>query len=67
MKQNVGGTDRVIRMILGLALLSLYFLSTGTLHWVGLVGVIPLLTGAVGSCPLYSMLGFSTCAMKQTT
>jgi len=68
MKINVGGIDRVVRVVVGLALIAfaLGFLWPGTgWNWVGWIGVIPLATGAVGSCPLYSVLGMSTCAMPK--
>ena len=55
---NVGKYDRLIRIVLGLGLLSLVVIGPKTL-W-GLVGLIPLVTGLVGKCALYSMLGMST-------
>lgn len=61
MKTNEGKIDRIIRIIVGLGLLSLVFIGPQTL-W-GLVGLVPLLTGAVGFCPLYKVLGFDTCPM----
>ena len=57
--RNESSLDRVIRVAVGLALLSLTFVGPHTL-W-GLVGLVPLVTGAVGSCPLYSLFGLSTC------
>jgi len=62
MQTNEGKLDRVIRVILGLVLLSLTVIGPQTM-W-GLVGVIPLLTGAVGFCPLYKVLGLKTCPIK---
>lgn len=59
---NEGSLDRGIRVIVGLVLLTLVFVGPKTL-W-GLLGVIPLLTGALGSCPLYRLLGTSTCAAR---
>jgi len=58
MKKNVGSTDRAIRAIIGFAiiLLGFYFQT-----WWGLIGIVPLLTAAVGWCPLYSLLGMKTC------
>lgn len=61
MKVNEGKLDRTLRVIVGLGLLSLIFVGPQTL-W-GLVGVIPLLTGAVGYCPLYRVFGLNTCPM----
>ena len=62
MQTNEGKLDRVIRVILGLVLLSLTVIGPQTM-W-GLVGVIPLLTGAVGFCPIYKVLGLKTCPIK---
>lgn len=61
MKTNEGKVDRVVRIIVGLILLSLVFIGPQTLG--GLVGLVPLLTGVVGFCPLYKVLGFNTCSM----
>lgn len=58
MTQNEGTIDRAIRVVLGIALLSLTFLGPHT--WLGFVGVVPLITGISGFCPLYRVLGFST-------
>ncbi len=59
MKQNEGTVDRVARVVLGLALLSLTLVGPRSL-W-GLLGLLPLATGLVGFCPLYRLLGISTC------
>ncbi len=65
MTKNMGSIDRVLRVILGLALLAFAFLSGSPYAWVGYIGVVPLLTAALGSCPLYSILGLSTCPAKR--
>jgi len=62
MTTNVGGIDRVMRILVGLALMALA--ATGTVGWWGWLGIVPLLTGVVGWCPPYAMLGFSTCRAK---
>ena len=62
MSRNEGTLDRALRVILGLGLLSLVFVGPQTL-W-GLVGIVPLVTGLVGVCPIYSVLGIRTCPMK---
>ena len=62
MKTNEGGLDRVLRIVVGLAILSLAFVGPKT-PWAYL-GVIPLLTGVVGYCPLYALLGVSTCRAR---
>lgn len=58
---NLGTTDRLLRLLLGGALLAAFFLTTGPVHWLGLAGVVPLLTASMGWCPLYQLLGLSTC------
>lgn len=63
MKFNVGGVDRILRILLGLVLIGLA--ASGTVGWWGWLGVIPLLTGLVRFCPLYPLLGFSTCKRDQ--
>jgi hypothetical protein len=64
MVKNVGGLDRILRIILGLGLIA-YAIPLGFPHtgWnaVGWIGVVPLLTAMAGSCPLYSIAGISTC------
>jgi len=62
MTKNEGIIDRVARVIVGLALLSIVFVGPQTL-W-GLIGIVPLVTGLVGTCPVYSILGIRTCAIK---
>jgi hypothetical protein len=64
MKQNVGKIDRVLRVILGLALLAFAFFSGHPYAWIGYVGVIPLVTAALGNCPIYSSFGLSSCPIK---
>lgn len=62
MSRNEGTIDRALRIIAGLVLISLVFIGPQT-AW-GWVGLVPLLTGLVGICPLYSLLGINTCALK---
>ena len=63
MKLNAGGLDRILRVVGGLALIGLA--ATGTVGAWGYIGVVPLLTGAVGFCPVYPLLGINTCSMKK--
>lgn len=65
-KANVGTADRAIRVIAGIALLALFFLypDASWRYWT-LLGVIPLATGLLGTCGVYSLLGISTCPVKQ--
>jgi hypothetical protein len=62
MKQNVGSIDRVIRIIAGLVIISLAFWGPKS-PWAYL-GIVPLLTGIVGYCPPYALLGISTCKTR---
>lgn len=66
MTTNVGTVDRIIRIVVGLALIAWalgYIPGWGSSAW-GWIGVVPLLTGLVGWCPPYSLLGINTCARK---
>ena len=58
MTRNEGTLDRAVRIVLGVALLALVFVGPQT--WLGLVGIVPLVTGLVGFCPLYRLLHLST-------
>lgn len=60
MKFNVGGIDRILRVVVGLVLIGLA--ATGKIGWWGWLGVIPLATGFIRFCPLYPLLGINTCA-----
>lgn len=62
MKLNVSGIDRIARIAVGLLLLALTL--TGTIGVWGWIGVVPLLTGVFRFCPVYPLLGVSTCPMK---
>lgn len=66
MKENVGTIDRVLRVVIGIALIVFAFWgvpATGW-NWIGWIGVVPLLTGVFGYCPAYRVLGISTCARR---
>lgn len=54
--------ERVARVLLGIGVLSL--IVVGPKSWFGLLGLVPLLTGLIGSCPIYTLLGASTCPVK---
>ena len=62
MVHNEAGWDRAVRVVLGLGLLSLTVV--GPQSWWGLVGLVPLATGLAGFCPLYRLVGVSTCQVK---
>jgi hypothetical protein len=63
MKVNVGSMDRVLRIVAGVALITLA--ATGTIGLWGWIGIVPLLTGIFRFCPAYALLGKSTCPMKK--
>jgi hypothetical protein len=60
MKKNVGTVDRWIRIVLGVGLLSLLFILDGNLRWLGLIGLVPLITGLFNFCPIYALLRIHT-------
>jgi len=62
MTKNEGNIDRILRIVVGLALLSIVFVGPQTL-W-GLIGIVPLATGLLGTCPIYSIIGINTCSIK---
>lgn len=63
MKTNVGGIDKILRMAVGVVLIGLAVAGIGT-PWTW-IGVLPLVTGVVGFCPAYSLIGVSTCPAKK--
>ncbi len=63
MKSNVGGIDRILRVVAGIVLITLA--ATGMVGVWGWIGVVPLLTGLIGWCPAYPLLGMNTCPMKK--
>ncbi len=63
MKTNEGTIDRALRIIAGLALIALT--ASGMIGQWGWIGVVPLLTGIIGICPAYSIIGVNTCPMKK--
>jgi hypothetical protein len=65
MKKNVGGIDRILRIVLGLALLVFAFAGPEGVKVWGFIGIVPLATGLLNFCPLYSIIGLNTCPMKK--
>ncbi len=67
MTTNVGTADRIARVIIGLVLIAfaipIGFPQTGW-NWIGWIGIVPLVTAALGVCPAYSLLGLSTCPLR---
>lgn len=62
MKANMGNTDRVVRIVLGLVLLSILWVAQGNLKWFGLIGLVPIATALMSFCPMYAALGINTCS-----
>ena len=62
MQSNVGGIDRKVRIAAGVVILGLGAVAGS---WWGLVGLVPLITGVVGWCPPYALLGINTCSVKK--
>ena len=61
--KNVGSIDRILRIVVGLGLISLVFVGPQT-PW-GWIGIVPLLTAFIGFCPLYTLIGIRTCPVGQ--
>lgn len=64
MKANVGGIDKVLRIVAGVALLGLGVAGVVPLL-IGLIGIVPLATGLLGWCPAYTLLGLNSCPMEK--
>jgi hypothetical protein len=64
LKRNEGSVDRTIRVLVGAGVLSLAFVGPQS-PW-GYLGLIPLITGLIGSCPAYQLLGISTCSLQKS-
>ena len=65
MKTNVGTVDRVLRIVAGAVLIGLA--ATGTVGAWGWIGVVPVLTGLFRFCPLYPLIGLSTCPLQKSS
>ncbi len=61
MKANVGGIDKILRIVAGLALIAWALMGGPVWAW---IGIVPLATGALGFCPFYPLLGMNTCPIK---
>ena len=62
MKSNIGTIDKILRIVVGLALIGWALADGPVWAW---IGVVPLATGLLGSCPLYTLMGISTCPLKK--
>ncbi len=65
MKKNVGSFDKIFRIVVGIAVLSLLFLLEAPMNYLGLIGLVPLGTALMNWCPLYTLLGINTCKVKE--
>ncbi len=63
MQNNVGNTDKLLRIVAGVILLGLG--AAGVIGWWGLIGLVPLITGLLNWCPAYRLLGINTCKVKR--
>lgn len=62
---SIGTTERIVRIIVGLVLIALYFVyPAAPMRWLFLLGIIPLATGLLGWCGLYTLLGINTCRRR---
>ena len=65
-KTNVGGLDRIVRIVVGVvALAAFFFVGDAAWRWLLLIGIVPLASRLMGSSPIYTMLGLSTCSTKR--
>jgi len=62
MKTNVGGIDKILRIVIGLALVAWAIMGGPVWAW---IGIVPLATGVIGFCPLYPLIGLNTCPTKK--
>lgn len=65
MANNVGTIDKVVRVVIGIVLLSLLFFLNGNIRFIGLIGIIPIAVAIFGYCPFYTLFGINTCPMKK--
>lgn len=65
MNKNMGSVDRILRILVGIALLVFAFAGPETgYNWIGYIGVVPLLTALIGWCPAYTIFGIKTCKVS---
>lgn len=62
MKTNVGGIDKILRIVVGIALVAWALLGGPVWAW---IGVLPIITGVMGWCPAYTLIGLNTCPLKK--
>ncbi len=64
LNKNMGTTDRIIRLVLGVVLISLVVVLDGPLRFVSLIALVPLITSFVSWCPVYAIFGLRTCPVR---
>ncbi len=67
MNKNIGSTERIIRAVVGIALLVWAFMGGSEYSWIGWIGIVPLATAAIGWCPPYAIFGINTCSVKKNS
>jgi hypothetical protein len=65
MQNNLGAVDRTLRVLAGLVLLSFILTGESGARWLGLIGLVPIATAALGWCPVYALFGATTCPLRQ--
>ena len=65
MKTNVGSVDKIVRVAVGIGLLSLFFIVEDNMRFLGLIGIVPIATALMGWCPLYNVIGVNTCPLTE--
>lgn len=65
MPVNVGTLDRIARLVFAVILVAVFVFAPSPIRWIGVIAAIPLLTGAIAFCPLYSLFGINTCRVRR--
>ncbi|MGE5330033.1 MAG: DUF2892 domain-containing protein [Deltaproteobacteria bacterium] len=62
---NIGIFERILRIVGGMLIFSLYFVLQGNIRYIGLIGLIPIITGSIGTCPIYAVLGINSNRVRE--
>jgi len=62
---NIGKLERVLRIVGGLFVFSLYFILKGNVRYIALIGLLPIITGSIGTCPMYAIFGINTNRVRE--
>ena len=60
MEKNIGNTEKTFRIVIGLAILPMFFILEGNLRWIAIIGIVPIVTGIMNWCPAWFLLGIKT-------